>query len=161
MKEHISTSHLSHDIAKEHIKDSGSICKYCGKDLYVKINLVRHIGSTHGKVVEIMERKGFHIPNILVLGVKRKLRNQQQEATGSGQPALKVRRSQRPRRGPKAQSSQVPWLEEEPEIIIHRVGAGDRVARRAVLRNRSSWKKIARRPFIHLLMGVEVEDLGQ
>ena len=91
IKEHISTVHLCQDIANIYIKKSGA-CDDCGKKFHIQNNLIRHIGSTHNKVVEIMEQKGFPITNILETVIKRKRKMKQLGETGH-QP-LKITRNQ-------------------------------------------------------------------
>ena len=91
IKEHISTVHLCQDIADIYIKKSG-VCEDCGKKFHIQNNLIRHIGSTHNKVVEIMEQKGFPITNILETVIKRKRKMKQLGETGH-QP-LKITRNQ-------------------------------------------------------------------
>ena len=91
IKEHISTVHFCQDIADIYIKKSG-VCDECGKKFHIQNNLIRHIGSTHNKVVEIMEQKGFPITNILETVNKRKRKMKQLGETGH-QP-LKITRNQ-------------------------------------------------------------------
>ena len=69
-KEHYSTAHFAKDIFDMFIKSSSeTMCKIsgCGKDFGEKhkANLVRHIGSTHNKAVEILNMKGMDVPAIL------------------------------------------------------------------------------------------------
>ena len=89
MKEHLSTVHLCKDIANIYIKEAGC-CGECGKKFLINNMLVRHIGATHNKVLEILELKGIPIPNMLAVGNKRKRKILQQETR---QP-LKVSKSQ-------------------------------------------------------------------
>jgi len=78
-KEHYSTAHFSREISEMFIKNSENICTVdgCGKKFQVKdkSRMVRHIGSTHNKVVEIMQLKGMAVPTVFSensLGWKRK-----------------------------------------------------------------------------------------
>merc|ERR1719233_1360039 len=78
-KEHYSTAHFSREISEMFTKKSENICSVdgCGKTFPVKdkSRLVRHIGSTHNKVVEIMQLKGMSVPTVFTensLGWKRR-----------------------------------------------------------------------------------------
>merc|ERR1719369_1821611 len=70
-KEHYSTAHFHKDIFDLFIKDnSETACRIegCGKVFGEKNrgNLVRHIGSTHNKSVEILQMKGMKVPLVLM-----------------------------------------------------------------------------------------------
>jgi len=69
-KEHYSTAHFHKEIFEMYIGNSAeTICKVdgCGKEFDAKNkgNLVRHIGSTHNKAVEILQLKGLDVPLVL------------------------------------------------------------------------------------------------
>jgi len=69
-KEHYSTAHFHKEIFEMYIRNSAeTVCKVdgCGKEFDAKNkgNLVRHIGSTHNKVVEILQLKGLDVPLVL------------------------------------------------------------------------------------------------
>ena len=66
-KEHYSTAHFQKEIFEMYIKSSTeTICRVdgCGKEFGAKnkANLVRHIGSTHNKAMEILQLKGMAVP---------------------------------------------------------------------------------------------------
>jgi len=69
-KEHYSTAHFHKEIFEMYIRNPAeTVCRVdgCGKEFEVKNkgNLVRHIGSTHNKVVEILQLKGLEVPVVL------------------------------------------------------------------------------------------------
>jgi len=69
-KEHYSTAHFQKEIFEMYIRDTTETkCRLegCGKDFGEKNrgNLVRHIGSTHNKSVEILQLKGMEVPMVL------------------------------------------------------------------------------------------------
>jgi len=67
LKEHMTQRHFSRDIRERYVLSNSRNCSIdgCGKDFPNSSSLVRHIGSTHSKVLEIMKEKGFEIPSIL------------------------------------------------------------------------------------------------
>jgi len=69
-KEHYSTVHFHKEIFEMYIGDPAeTVCRVdgCGKEFEAKnkANLVRHIGSTHNKIVEILQLKGMEVPVVL------------------------------------------------------------------------------------------------
>jgi len=69
-KEHYSTVHFHKEIFEMYIGDPAeTVCRVdgCGREFEAKNkgNLVRHIGSTHNKVVEILQLKGMEVPVVL------------------------------------------------------------------------------------------------
>jgi len=68
-KEHYSTAHFQKEIFELYIKNTAeTVCRVdgCGKDFGEKnkSNLVRHIGSTHNKAMEILQLKGMEVPAV-------------------------------------------------------------------------------------------------
>jgi len=81
LKEHLSSKHLTDDIKANYMKDERHCCvDDCGKEFPMMCNLIRHIGSTHGKVVDILRERGVEVPECLLesrresLGKKRRTR---------------------------------------------------------------------------------------
>merc|ERR1712204_132696 len=81
LKEHLSSKHLTDDIKANYMKDERQCCvDDCGKEFPMMCNLIRHIGSTHGKVVDILRERGVEVPECLLesrresLGKKRRIR---------------------------------------------------------------------------------------
>merc|ERR1712129_533009 len=81
LKEHLSSKHLTDDIKVNYMKDERQCCvDDCGKEFPMMCNLIRHIGSTHGKVVDILRERGVEVPECLLesrresLGKKRRTR---------------------------------------------------------------------------------------
>lgn len=69
-KEHFSTAHFRSDIYERYIKHPGvTVCPIegCGKDFDKnRNNLIRHLGSTHEKCVELLELKGIRVPSVFM-----------------------------------------------------------------------------------------------
>merc|ERR1712129_250045 len=81
LKEHLSSKHLTDEIKANYMKDERQCCvDDCGKEFPMMCNLIRHIGSTHGKVVDILRERGVEVPECLLesrresLGKKRRTR---------------------------------------------------------------------------------------
>ena len=92
-KEHYSTAHFPREISEMFMKKSENICRVdgCGKKFQVKdkSRMIRHIGSTHNKVVEIMHLKGMAVPAVFTetsLGWKRR----RSDAGGENHRKMKV-----------------------------------------------------------------------
>lgn len=76
-REHLSTQHFHREIYEQYVRDAAeTVCRVegCGKDFGEKrkSSLVRHIGSTHNKAVEIMLSRGMEVPQVLLETGKRK-----------------------------------------------------------------------------------------
>ena len=65
LKEHMSVVHFHQIITDVYVKEAG-FCNFCGMNFENNKWLARHIGATHGKVIEVMEKKKIPIPCILV-----------------------------------------------------------------------------------------------
>jgi len=67
LREHYSITHFFEELFQEYVEPSEShtVCTMdgCNKDYRDRKCLVRHIGSTHNKVNEILERNGIKIPS--------------------------------------------------------------------------------------------------
>lgn len=71
-REHLSTQHFHREIYEQYVRDAAeTVCRVegCGKDFGEKrkSSLVRHIGSTHNKAVEIMLSRGMEVPQVRIL----------------------------------------------------------------------------------------------
>ena len=65
LKEHMTQKHFSRDIKERYVLSTKGNCTIdgCTNEFpNSSNNLIRHIGSTHSKVLEIMEEKGIKIP---------------------------------------------------------------------------------------------------
>ena len=67
LREHYSTSHFFKDLFKKYVASSRSqtMCSIegCNKNYRDKNCLVRHIGATHNKILDILKRNGIQIPS--------------------------------------------------------------------------------------------------
>jgi len=67
LKEHLTLTHYAKEIRERYMSPTSSVCEIegCMKDFAKnRGSLVRHIGSTHHKALEIMEERGIKIPSI-------------------------------------------------------------------------------------------------
>ena len=73
LKEHMTQRHFSREIKERYVLPNSRLCTIdgCGKEFpHSSSGLIRHIGSTHSKVLEIMEEKGIKIPAIFSAKVR-------------------------------------------------------------------------------------------
>jgi len=69
LKAHIAQKHLTKEIKERYILCNSLKCpiEECGKEFQMNFRLVRHIGSTHNKVQEILMEKGIEVPDMLLI----------------------------------------------------------------------------------------------
>ena len=73
LKEHMSMKHFPQEIWESYNLHMTDWCPIdnCNKEFLSKMMMVRHIGSTHDKVLEILVLSGFQLPRVFVESRKR------------------------------------------------------------------------------------------
>ena len=65
LREHYSSTHFFNDLFAKYVvgqNKSQTICSICNKNYRDRNSLVRHIGSTHNKIKDILQMNGIEIP---------------------------------------------------------------------------------------------------